>query len=151
MRWNFLNEARIETATMALGIAQGALDRAITYAKSREAYGRKISEFQAISHRLAEMATKVESMRLMIYKGAWGVDHGKADPKLCSMAKWYSARMACEVCDEAINTLGGHGYVLENEIERFYRDVKSTELVEGTRDIHKNNIARFILGKQSQG
>jgi alkylation response protein AidB-like acyl-CoA dehydrogenase len=145
----FLNEARVETATMGLGIAQGALDRALTYAKNREAYGRKISEFQAVSHRLAEMATKVEAVRLMIYKAAWGVDHGKADPKLCSMAKWYSARMACEVADEAINVLGGHGYMLENDIERFYRDAKSTELVEGTRDIHKNNIARFILGKQS--
>jgi alkylation response protein AidB-like acyl-CoA dehydrogenase len=93
----FLNEARVETATMGLGISQGALDRAVTYAKSREAYGRKISELQAISHRLAEMATKVEAIRTMIYKAAWGVDRGKADPKLCSMAKWYSARMACEV------------------------------------------------------
>jgi alkylation response protein AidB-like acyl-CoA dehydrogenase len=147
----FLNEARIETATMGLGIGQGSLDRAITYARSREAYGRKISEFQAISHRLAEMATKIEAVRGMIYKAAWGVDRGKADPKLCSMAKWYSARMACEVADEAINILGGHGYMLENEVERFYRDAKSTELVEGTRDIHKNNIARFLLGKQSQG
>jgi alkylation response protein AidB-like acyl-CoA dehydrogenase len=144
----FLNEARVETATMGLGIAEGALDRALVYAKSREAYGRKISELQAVSHRLAEMATKIESVRLMIYKAAWGLDHGKADPKLCSMAKWYSARMACEVADEAINVLGGHGYMLENDIERFYRDAKSTELVEGTKDIHKNNIARFLLGKQ---
>ena len=143
----FLNEARVETATMGLGIAQGAFDRALTYAKSREAYGHKISEFQAVSHRLAEMATKIEAIRLMIYKAAWGVDHGKPDPKLCSMAKWYSARMACEVADEAINVFGGHGYLLENDVERFYRDAKSTELVEGTRDIHKNTIARFILGK----
>jgi alkylation response protein AidB-like acyl-CoA dehydrogenase len=96
------------------------------------------------------MATKVEAIRLMIYKASWGVDHGKADPKLCSMAKWYSARMACEVTDEAINIFGGHGYLLENEVERFYRDAKSVELVEGTRDIQKNTIARFLLGKQSQ-
>jgi alkylation response protein AidB-like acyl-CoA dehydrogenase len=146
---DFLNEARVETATMGLGLSQGALDRALVYAKSRETWGRKISEYQAVSHshRLAEMATKTEAIRLMVYKAAWGLDHGKADPKLCSMAKWYSARMACEVTDEAINILGGHGYMLENEVERFYRDAKAVELVEGTRDIQKNTIARFLLGK----
>jgi alkylation response protein AidB-like acyl-CoA dehydrogenase len=143
----FLNEARVETATMGLGLSQGAFERALAYAKSRETWGRKISEYQAISHRLAEMATKIEAIRLMIYKAAWGMDHGKADPKLCSMAKWYSARTACEVTDEAINILGGHGYMLENEVERFYRDAKAVELVEGTRDIQKNTIARFLLGK----
>jgi acyl-CoA dehydrogenase len=145
----FLNAVRVETGAMGLGIAQGALDRAIAYSKNREAFGRKIGDFQAISHKLAEIATKIEGTRLMVYKAAWEIDQGKADPKLCSMAKWYSARMACEVADEAINTLGGHGYLLENEVERFYRDAKSLELVEGTREIHKNTIARFLLGKLS--
>jgi len=143
----FLNEVRVEVGAEGTGIAQGALERAIAYSKTREAFGRKIGEFQAISHKLAEMATKIEAARLMVYKAAWGLDNGKGDPKLCSMAKWYSARVAVEVADEAIQILGGHGYMLENEVERFYRDAKCLEIVEGTREIHKNIIARYLLGK----
>ncbi|MBN1368401.1 MAG: acyl-CoA/acyl-ACP dehydrogenase [Dehalococcoidales bacterium] len=145
----FLNEVRVDTAAGAVGIAQGALDRAVDYAKNREAFGHKIGTYQAISHKLAEMATKVETSRLVVYKAAWGIDHNKIDPKICSIAKWYAGRAAVEVADEAIEIMGGHGYMLENDVERFYRDAKSTELVEGTKEIHKNAIAGALLGKLS--
>jgi alkylation response protein AidB-like acyl-CoA dehydrogenase len=142
----FLNEVRVETASGALGMCQGALDRAIEYAKNREAFGHKIGTFQAISHKIAEMATKTETARLAVYKAAWSIDNKKNDPKICSIAKWYAGRCAVEVADEAIEIMGGHGYMLENDVERFYRDAKSTELVEGTREIHKNTIAKALLG-----
>ena len=144
---DFLNEYRALVGAIATGIAQGAFDRALDYAKEREAFGRKISEFQAIQHKLAEMATKIEVARLLTYKAAWSIDRKGIDPKLCSMAKWYSARVAVEVADEAIEILGGHGYMTENEVERFYRDARALELVEGTREIQKNAIARVLLGK----
>ena len=144
----FLDELRAEVGALAVGIAQGAFERALDYAKTREAFGCKIGEFQAISHKLAEMATKIETARLLTYKAAWQFDKGgEFDPKLFSMSKWYPARVAVEVSDEAIEILGGHGYMLENEVERFYRDARLMEIVEGTREIHKNTIARFLLGK----
>jgi alkylation response protein AidB-like acyl-CoA dehydrogenase len=144
---DFLNEYRALVGAIATGIAQGAFDRALEYAKERESFGRKIGEFQAIQHKLAEMATKIEAARALTYKTAWTLDKKQIDPKLCSMTKWYTARIAVEVADEAIEILGGHGYMTENEVERFYRDARALELVEGTREIQKNTIARIILGK----
>ncbi|RLC71565.1 MAG: acyl-CoA dehydrogenase [Chloroflexi bacterium] len=143
----FLNEVRIEIGAHAVGIAQGAFERALEYARTREAFGHKIGAFQAISHKIAEMATKIEAARLLTYRAAWDFDQGKVDPKFSSMVKWYSARVAAEVADEAIEILGGHGYMLENEVERFYRDARALEILEGTREIHKNTIARLLLGK----
>jgi len=145
---DFLDGFRVEIGACSVGTAQGAFERALDYAKTREAFGHKIGAFQAISHKLAEMATKIEAARLLVYKAAWEFDkEGKVDPKLSSMAKWYPARISVEVADEAIEIFGGHGYMLENEVERFYRDARQFELVEGTREIHKNTIARFLLGK----
>ena len=141
------NDMRAQSGFFAVGMAQGAFDIALEYAKMREAFGQKIGQFQIIQHRLAEMATKIEAARLLTYKAAWDVDHGRADPKICSMTKWYPAKVAVEVADAAIDTLGGYGYMLENEVERFYRDAKALEIVEGTRDIQKNTIARALLGK----
>ena len=146
----FLDRFRAMIGAASVGMAQGAFERALEHAKAREAFGRKIGQFQAISHKLAEMVTKIETARLLVYKAAWKLDRkGKVDPMLFSMAKWYPARVAVEVCDEAIEILGGYGYMLENEVERFYRDARALEIVEGTREIHKNTIARFILGKLS--
>ena len=143
----FLDEVRINVGASAVGMAQGAFERALQYAKIREAFGRKIGAFQAISHKLAEMATKIEAIRFLVYRAAWEFDKGRVDPKLSSMAKWFPARVAIEVADEAIEILGGHGCMVENEVERFYRDAKVLEIYEGTREIHKNTIARFLLGK----
>ena len=143
----FFDESRILVAAQALGIAQGAYDRALAYVKQREQFGRKIAQFQVTQHKLADMATKIELARLITYKAAWNYDQGRIDPKLTSMAKMYAARTAVEVADEAIQLLGGYGYMTEYEVERFYRDAKITEIYEGTKEIQKNTIASEILGK----
>ncbi|KPJ78527.1 MAG: acyl-CoA dehydrogenase [Deltaproteobacteria bacterium SG8_13] len=144
---HFFDESRIQVAAQALGIAQGAYDRALAYVKQREQFGRKIAQFQVTQHKLADMATKIELARLITYKAAWNFDQGRIDPKLTSMAKMYAARTAVEVADEAIQLLGGYGYMTEYEVERFYRDAKITEIYEGTKEIQKNTIAGAILGK----
>ena len=141
-----LNYFRVVMAGVGLGVAQGAFDRALEYAKIREAFGQKIGQFQAIQHRLAEMAVKIETARLLTYKSAWEFDQGRTEPKICSMAKLYTCSVAIEVADAAISIFGGHGYMLENEVERFYRDARCYPIVEGTPDLHKNLIGRALLG-----
>ena len=143
----FFDESRILVAAQALGTAQGAYNRALAYVKEREQFGRKIAQFQVTQHKLADMATKIELSRLITYKAAWNYDQGRIDPKLTSMAKMYAARTAVEVADEAIQLLGGYGYMTEYEVERFYRDAKITELYEGTKEIQKNTIASAVIGK----
>ena len=143
----FFDESRILIAAQALGTAQGAFDRALAYVKQREQFGKKIAQFQVTQHKLADMATKIELSRLITYKAAWNYDQGRIDPKLTSMAKMYAARTAVEVADEAIQLLGGYGYMAEYEVERFYRDAKITEIYEGTKEIQKNTIASSIIGK----
>lgn len=144
---HFFDESRIQVAAQALGIAQGAYDRALDYVKKREQFGKKIAQFQATQHKLADMITKIELARLITYKAAWNFDQGRIDPKLTSMAKMYAARTAVEVADEAIQLLGGYGYMTEYEVERFYRDAKITEIYEGTKEIQKNTIASSVIGK----
>jgi len=143
----FFDESRVLVAAQALGTAQGAFDRALDYIKQREQFGKKIGQFQVSQHKIADMATKIELARLVTYKAAWNFDQGRIDPKLTSMAKMYAARTAVEVADEAIQLLGGYGYMLEYEVERFYRDAKITEIYEGTKEIQKNTIASAFLGK----
>ena len=144
----FLDRFRVMIGAAGVGMAEGAFERALRYARTREAFGHKIGEFQAVSHKLADMATKIEASRLLVYKAASQFDtKGVVDPKLSSMAKWYPARVATESCDEAIEILGGYGYMLESEVERFYRDARALEIVEGTREIHKNTIAKILLGR----
>ncbi len=143
----FFDESRIEIAAQALGIAQGAFDRALEYARQREQFGRKLVEFQITQHKLADMATKVEVARLLTYKAAWNFDQKRIDPKLTSMAKMFAGRVAVEVADEAIQIFGGYGYITEYEVERFYRDAKITEIYEGTKEIQKNTIASALIGK----
>ena len=143
----FFDESRVLVAAQALGIAQGAFDRALAYVKERQQFGKRIADFQVTQHKLADMATKIELARLMTYKAAWNYDQGRIDPKLTSMAKMYAARTAVEVADEAIQLLGGYGYITEYEVERFYRDAKITEIYEGTKEIQKNTIASAVLGK----
>ncbi|MCP4370709.1 MAG: acyl-CoA dehydrogenase [Deltaproteobacteria bacterium] len=144
---HFFDESRIQVAAQALGIAQGAYDRALDYVKQREQFGKKIAQFQVTQHKLADMITKIELARLITYKAAWNFDQGRIDPKLTSMAKMYAARTAVEVADEAIQLLGGYGYMTEYEVERCYRDAKITEIYEGTKEIQKNTIASSVIGK----
>jgi alkylation response protein AidB-like acyl-CoA dehydrogenase len=93
------------------------------------------------------MAAQTETARLIVYKSAWNFDQGKIDPKLTSIAKMYAGRVAVEVADEAIQLFGGYGYMLEYEVERFYRDAKIMEIYEGTKEIQKNTIASALVGK----
>jgi alkylation response protein AidB-like acyl-CoA dehydrogenase len=143
----FFDESRIEIAAQALGIAQGAFDRALDYAKQREQFGKKLADFQITQHKLADMATKIETARLLVYKAAWNFDQKRIDPKLTSMAKMFAGKTAVEVADEAIQIFGGYGYITEYEVERFYRDAKITEIYEGTKEIQKNTIASALIGK----
>jgi len=142
---NFFNQSRIEIAAQGTGIAQGAFERAFNYAKERNAFNKSIIEFQAVSHKLADMIIGIESARLLTYKAAWLADQGQIDPALSSMAKTHAGRVAVIVADEAIQILGGAGYLAENEVERFYRDAKIIEIYEGSREIQKNTIVRFLL------
>jgi alkylation response protein AidB-like acyl-CoA dehydrogenase len=143
----FFDESRVEIAAQALGIAQGAFDRALAYVKERSQFGKKIAQFQVTQHKLADMITKIETARLVVYKSGWNFDQGIIDPKLTSIAKMYAGRVAVEVADEAIQLHGGYGYMLEYEVERFYRDAKIMEIYEGTKEIQKNTIASGLLGK----
>jgi alkylation response protein AidB-like acyl-CoA dehydrogenase len=144
----FFDESRIEIAATALGIAQGAFDRALDYSEQREQFGRRIADFQVTQHKLADMATAIEAARLLVYKSAWNFDQGRIDPKLTSIAKLFAGRTAVQVADEAIQILGGYGYITEYEVERFYRDAKIAEIYEGTREIQKNTIASKLIAKK---
>ena len=144
----FFDESRVMVAAQALGIAQGAFDRALDYAKKREQFGQKLAEFQVTQHKLADMATMIEAARCLVYKAGWNFDQGRIDPKWTSMAKMYAGRVAVEVAQEAVQIHGGYGYMLEYEVERFYRDARITEIYEGTREIQKNTIAGAVIGKR---
>ena len=139
------NMSRVEIAAQALGMAQGALESALKYALEREAFGKKLIEFQAIAHKLADMATKIEAARLLTYKAAWLIDCGKPDPKISSMAKAYASNIAVEVVDEAVQIFGGYGYIGDFPVERVYRDVRVTKIYEGTNEIQFNVIAKRLL------
>lgn len=143
----FFDESRIMIAAQALGIAECAFDRALAHIKEREQFGKKLAQFQVTQHKIADMYTKIELAKLMTYKAAWNFDQGRIDPALTSMAKMYAARAAVEVADEAIQLMGGYGYITEYEVERIYRDAKITEIYEGTKEIQKNTIASQVLGK----
>ncbi len=143
----FFDESRIEIAAQALGITQGAFERALAYAKERRQFGQRIADFQVTQHKLADMYTKLETARLLTYKAAWNFDLGRVDPLLTSMAKMHAGRVSVEVADAAIQIFGGYGYITEYEVERFYRDAKIMEIYEGTREIQKNTIASSLIGK----
>lgn len=143
----FFQESRVEVAAQALGIAEGAFDRALNYARKRTQFGKKLIEFQVTQHKLADMAAKIEAARLLVYQAAWRCDQGRPDRRLTSIAKMFAGRVAVEVADEAIQIHGGYGYITEYEVERFYRDAKITEIYEGTREIQKNTIASALMGE----
>jgi alkylation response protein AidB-like acyl-CoA dehydrogenase len=144
----FFDESRVMVAAQALGIGQGAFDRALDYAKKREQFGKKLAEFQVTQHKLADMATQIEAARCLVYKAGWNFDQGRIEPKWTSMAKMVAGRVAVDVAQEAIQIHGGYGYMLEYEVERFYRDARITEIYEGTREIQKNTIAGSLIGKR---
>jgi len=144
----FFNGTRIMVAAQSIGLAQGAMERAIVHIKNRRQFGEALSEFQANRFKVAEMATMIEAARSLTYKAASEVDNGRIDSSLVAMAKWFSARVAVETADEALQMHGGYGYMGEYDISRFYRDAKILEIYEGSKEIEKEIIARNFLKKQ---
>ncbi len=141
------NRSRVTVAMISVGVAQGGLEKALQYSKQRRQFGEPIGSFQGIQFKLAEMASLVEAARALCYQAAWMVDHGRIDPKLISMAKWFAGEAGVKVIDEVVQIHGGYGYLGEYGIERLYRDVKLAEIVEGTKEIEKLIIARELLGR----
>jgi alkylation response protein AidB-like acyl-CoA dehydrogenase len=144
----FFDETRTAVAAQGVGIAKGANERALEYAKERKQFGREISDFQAIQHKLADMHIQTEAARNLTYKSAWSVDN-EADSltALASMAKEFASRVATHCADEAVQVHGGAGFVNDHDVERLYRDSKITQIYEGTTEIQKNIVARELLGK----
>ncbi|ELZ97847.1 acyl-CoA dehydrogenase family protein [Haloferax sulfurifontis] len=144
----FFDETRTAVAAQAVGIAKGACERALDYAREREQFGRSIGDFQAIQHKLAEMHTATEAARQLTYKSAWSVDNDEGQlTTLASMAKEFASNVATDVADEAVQIHGGAGFVNDHDVERLYRDAKITQIYEGTTEVQKNIIARELLGK----
>jgi len=140
-----LEGGRIGIAAQAVGIAAGALERSIHYAKERKAFGKHIAEHQAIAFKLAEMALQLEAARNFTYKAAWLKDSGKPYGLASSMAKLYAADAAMRITTEAVQVHGGYGYVKEYHVERLMREAKLTQIYEGTSEIQKIVISRSLL------
>jgi alkylation response protein AidB-like acyl-CoA dehydrogenase len=140
-----LDGGRISIAALAVGMAQGAFDAALKYAKQRKQFGQPIAEFQAIQWKLADMATEIEAARLLTYRAAVLKDQKKRSTKESSMAKLYASEMSVRVANEAIQIFGGYGYVKEYPVEKFYRDAKICTIGEGTSEIQRLVIARQLL------
>lgn len=144
---SFFTENRIQIAGLALGTAQGAFDRALAYVKQREQFGKKLAQFQVTRHKLAEMTASIEAARYLTYQTAWSFDQGKLIPAQAAMAKLTATRTAMAVTDEAVQLLGGYGYMTEYEVEHFFRDAKQAEIFQGTPAALKDIIADGIIGK----
>ena len=141
-----LDGGRISIAALGLGMAQGALDAAIKYAKQRKQFGQAISEFQAIQFKLADMATEVEAARLLVYQAAWLADQNNARfTRESSMAKLFASEVAVRVANECVQIHGGYGFIKDYPAEKFYRDVKLCTIGEGTSEIQRLVIARQLL------
>ena len=140
-----LDGGRISIAALALGIAQGAYEAALKYSKQRKQFGRFISEFQAIQHKLADMATEIDAARLLTQRAAWMKDQGRTVNKESAMAKLYASEVAVRVTNEALQIHGGYGFIKDYPVEKFYRDVKLCTIGEGTSEIQRLVIARQLL------
>ncbi|MBI3732533.1 MAG: acyl-CoA dehydrogenase family protein [Chloroflexi bacterium] len=143
-----LDAGRIGIAAQALGIAQAAYEASVAYARQREAFGSKIAEFQAIQWIIADMATRIEAARLLVYNAALKKARGDRYGQEASMAKVFAAETAMWVTTKAIQVHGGIGYSKELPIERYFRDAKITEIYEGTSEIQRTVIARHLLGQR---
>jgi alkylation response protein AidB-like acyl-CoA dehydrogenase len=149
-----LDGGRISIAALGLGMAQGAYESALRYAKQRKQFGKPIADFQAIQFKLADMATQIEAARLLTYQAAWLADRalrsGDGAPRFTresSMAKLYAGEVAVRVANEAVQIFGGYGFIKDYPAEKYYRDVKLCTIGEGTSEIQRLVIARQLLGK----
>jgi alkylation response protein AidB-like acyl-CoA dehydrogenase len=139
-----LDGGRIGIGAMAVGIAQGALNKAVAYAKERIQFGTSISKFQAIQFKLADIAMNVEIARNMVFKAAWLKDQGRAYSREAAIAKLFATEMCMKACDQAVQIHGGYGYMVEYEVERFMRDAKLLEIGEGTSEVQRMVIAKSL-------
>lgn len=142
---NTLDGGRIGVAAQALGIAQGAFEQAVKYAKERVQFGKPIAHNQAISFKLADMATKIDAARFLVYRAAYFKDIGRPFSKEAAMAKMYASDVAMEVTTDAVQIFGGYGYSREYPVERMMRDAKITQIYEGTNEVQRMVISRAIL------
>ena len=139
-----LDGGRLSIAAMALGCAQGAYEMALEYSKEREQFGKQICKFQAVSFKLADMAMKIEAARCLLYKACRIKDAAMPFGKEAAMAKLYCSEVAAEVCDNAVQVMGGHGLLKDFDMERFYRDQRILQIGEGTSEILRLVISRYI-------
>jgi alkylation response protein AidB-like acyl-CoA dehydrogenase len=140
-----LDGGRISIAALSIGMAQGAYDAALSYSKTRKQFGRPISEFQAIQHKLVDMAMDIDAARLLTYRAGWLLDKGKRVTRESSMAKLFASEAAVRIASEAVQIHGGYGFIKDYPVEKFYRDVKLCTIGEGTSEIQRLVIARQIL------
>jgi len=141
---NVLDIGRIGVAAMGVGLAQGALDEALAYAKERRAFGKPISKFQSIQAKLADLSTEIAAARLLVYHSAWLKDQGKPFSLVAAQAKLKTGRLAVKAADEAVQIHGGYGYIEEYPVCRFYRDAKILTIGEGTDEVQQMVIARAL-------
>ena len=139
-----LDGGRISIGALGLGMAQGAFEEAVRYSKIRHTFGRPLCDHQGIQFKLADMGTEIEAARLLIYRAAGLKDRGLPYAKAASMAKLFSSEVACRVANEAVQILGGYGYVKDYPVEKYYRDVKLCTIGEGTSEIQRTVIARYL-------
>ena len=140
-----LDGGRVSISALGVGLAQGAYEASLNYCKQRRQFGQRISEFQAIQHKLTDMATEIEAARLLTFRAAWMLDQGQRVTKESSIAKLFSSEMAVRVANEAVQVFGGYGFTKDYPVEKYYRDVKLLTIGEGTSEIQRMVIARQIL------
>jgi alkylation response protein AidB-like acyl-CoA dehydrogenase len=140
-----LDRGRISIAAMALGLGMGALDKAVAYAKERRAFGKSIGDFQAIQWMLADAKTELDAAALLTYRAAWLADRGKRHTKESAMAKLFASEAATRACNSAVQVHGGYGYVREFDVERHLRDAKLCEIGEGTSEVQRMVVAKYVL------
>jgi len=140
-----LDPGRISVAALAMSLAMAALELAARHAREREQFGRTIDSFQAIRHKLADMATEVEAARALVYRAAWLADAGRPFAEAAAMAKLYASEVANRVASQAVQIHGGYGYLRESEISRFYADAKILEIGEGTNEVQRNIIGQHVI------
>ena len=140
-----LDGGRISIAALSIGIAKGAYEAAVNYSQERQQFGKSISKFQAISFKLADMATQIEASELLTRKAGHLKDAGRTNTKICAMAKYYASETAVRVAEDAVQIYGGYGYTKDFPVEKFYRDAKLCTIGEGTSEIQKLVISREVL------
>jgi alkylation response protein AidB-like acyl-CoA dehydrogenase len=144
---DFLNTARVEAGAAGLGIAQGAIDRALDYAKKREQFGKAIVTFDPIRNKLADMLSRVEMARWIVYRAASSLDRKKPDDRWTLLAKRIASKAALEVANEAVQIHGGYGYMTEGQVEHLYRDAKALDLFMESGAIEMSMLGDRIAGK----